>query len=142
MTDASPLSLEWQTLQRDYEQIERSTLWLKLAAVLITFASLAIPVDLLLVALLILVLWLQEAIVRTGQSRLGVRLLAIEALLRQPVPPSATAAFQLHSAWHASRGGSVALLREYANNAVRPTVAFPHAVLLLILLAALTVPAS
>ena len=142
MTDASPLSLEWQTLQRDYEQIERSTLWLKLAAVLITFAALAIPVDLLLVALLILVLWLQEAIVRTGQSRLGVRLLAIEALLRQPVPPSATAAFQLHSAWHASRGGCVALLREYTNNAVRPTVAFPHAVLLLILLAALTVPAS
>ncbi len=142
MTDASPLSLEWQTLQRDHERIERSTLWLKLAAVLITFASLAIPVDLLLVALLILVLWLQEAIVRTGQSRLGVRLLAIEALLRQPVPPSATAAFQLHSAWHASRGGRVALLREYASNAVRPTVAFPHAVLLPILLAALTVPAS
>jgi hypothetical protein len=137
MNDMSSLGLEWQSLQRDHEHYERSALWLKVFGILITFAALAMPVDLLLTALLILVVWLQEAIVRTGQSRLGARLLAIEALVRQAPSPGAASAFQLHSAWHASRGGIVALLREYGENAIRPTVAFPHAVLFLILLAAM-----
>jgi hypothetical protein len=137
MNDLSSLGLEWQSLQRDHEQYERSALWLKVLGVLITFAALAMPVDLLLTAVLLLVVWLQEAIVRTGQSRLGARLLAIEALVREAASPVAAAAFQLHSAWHASRGGIVSLLREYAGSAIRPTVAFPHAVLFLILLAAI-----
>jgi hypothetical protein len=39
----------------------------------------------------------------------------------------------LHSEWLASRSGVPGLLREYAVSALRPTVAFPYAVLLLLL---------
>ena len=49
-----------------------------------------------------------------------------------------SAPFQLHSQWQAQRTNSLGLLREYALNACRPTVAYPYAVIVLGL-AALTV---
>jgi tripartite-type tricarboxylate transporter receptor subunit TctC len=58
--------------------------------------------------------------------------LAIVGLIAQGSPP-AGAAFQLHSGWVARRAGSKGLLAEYAASAARPTVAFPYAVLLIVL---------
>jgi hypothetical protein len=84
------------------------------------------------VGLFVLVLWLQEGIFKTWQSRLGERLLQLEGLIAQDSPP-AGAAFQLHSGWVARRAGSKGLLAEYAASAARPTVAFPYAVLLIVL---------
>lgn len=139
MTETSGLAQEWQTLQHGHEQYEKSSLWIKITAVLLCFISLAVVIDLLLVGVLIVVLWLQEAIVRTSQARIGDRLLQLEAMHRLESSPVASA-FQLHSQWLASRGGGMALLAEYARSAVRPTVAFPYVVLLLILLAALSMP--
>lgn len=135
------LAQEWGALQRDHEQYEKNALLLKIAAILMCFVALAVAVDLLLVGGLIAVLWLQEAIVRTGQARLGQRLLQIEEQLRR-VSPVPFLAYQLHSDWLARRGGTLTLLREYAINAARPTVAFPYVALLLILLAALPATAS
>ena len=49
-------------------------------------------------SLLVLVLWLQEGIFKTCQSRLGERLLQLEGLMHQDVPPPGSA-FLLHTDW-------------------------------------------
>ncbi len=126
------LGREWAALHRDCELQERSALWIKLGAVAVVVVALALSFDTVLTMLLLAVLWLQEAIVRTGQARLATRLLRIETLLRG-TQPAAGQACQLYSEWAASRPGSLGLLAEYAANALRPTVAFPYAVLLVLL---------
>ncbi|HVR50580.1 MAG TPA: hypothetical protein VMS38_12640 [Pseudorhodoferax sp.] len=128
------LGREWAALHRDCEASERSTLWIKLAAVALSVVALALAFDSVLTLLLVAVLWLQEAIVRTGQARLVARLLRVEALLRTP-EPAAGQALQLYSEWAAGRPGALALLGEYLANACRPTVAFPYVALLVLLLA-------
>jgi hypothetical protein len=130
------LLMEWRTLQQDFEQCEQRALWLKLAAILMCFAAFALAIDLLLVMVLLGVIWLQEAIVRTGQARLGARLLEVESLLKHASPPLG-AACQLHASWQAARAGAASLLAEYAKNAMRPTVAFPYVVLTLLIAAVL-----
>jgi hypothetical protein len=47
---------------------------------------------------------------------------------------SSTVAMQLHSDWQTRRPGSFGLMREYAANAIRPTIAFPYIVLVALLL--------
>jgi hypothetical protein len=71
-----------------------------------------------------------EAMLRTVQGRLGQRLLKVETLIADGA--SEYAACQLHTEWQATRPGAVGLLMEYATSALKPTVAFPHALLLLL----------
>jgi hypothetical protein len=136
------LTQEWVTLQNNHEQHERSALVIKLVALLLFVGSVVWPHPTTLLpgvffALLCFVqgvLWLQEAILRTSQARLAERLLRIEALQRTPSSDPASA-LQLHSEWQASRKGTLGLLGEYARHALRPTVAFPHALLIAVLAA-------
>lgn len=130
---ASALSHEWAILQHNHEQHERNSLLIKLAGVALLAASPSLALSMPAGVALLLVLWLQEAIFRTFQARLGERILRIEQLLREGATQSA-APCQLHSEWLASRPGLAALLAEYAKNMLRPTVAFPYAVLVLICL--------
>jgi len=139
MIGSSPLGQEWQILQQEHAQHERNALLIKLTATGIAFISLAVVVDLLLVGVLIAMLWLQEAMVRTTQTRLGARLLQLETMLRQDAQQTITA-FQLHTDWQANRGGFFSLVGEYLRNAARPTVAIAYVVLLVILMAALSMP--
>ncbi|MES2831635.1 MAG: hypothetical protein V4695_06560 [Pseudomonadota bacterium] len=139
MNASTPLGQEWQILQQEQALHERNALCIKLVATGIAFVSLAVVVDLLLVGILIAMLWLQEAIVRTTQSRLENRLLQLELLYRED-HARADAAFQHHTDWRAQRQGFLGLVAEYLRSAVRPTVAIPYAVLLLVLLAALSMP--
>lgn len=130
---------EWHTLQNNYEHYEKMALAVKLLAVALCFVTFAVPVDVLLSCAVLIVLWVQEALLRTSQARLGTRLLRVEASLRQPdSPPGAhgTGAYALHLDWQASRPGTVSLLTEYLSHAQRPTVAFPYVVLLLLLIGA------
>lgn len=116
---------EWLLLQTQHEQYEFAALALKLAAVAgLAFGARWLPV-------LLLVLWLQDAILKTFQARLGARLERVERLLREGAGEEA--AMQLHSEWAASRPRGLGLLREreYLLSACRPTVAFPYLVLLL-----------
>lgn len=126
------LAQEWLALRQDHERHESMALWIKLGAVVLCFVTLAVAIDLLLAACLVLVLWLQEAILRTAQSRIATRLLQAEALMRQAASQTADA-FQLHTQWLATRGSTGALLLEYLKNGCRPTVAFPYGVLLVLL---------
>lgn len=114
------LAQEWQRLQAQHEHYEFAALAVKGVAVgLLAFnAAFVIP--------LLAVLWLQEAILKTFQSRLGARLLRVEQGLRE----GGGEAMQLHSDWLASRPRGLGLLREYALSACRPTVAFPYPLLM------------
>ncbi|MBX3679559.1 hypothetical protein [Cognatazoarcus halotolerans] len=125
----SAIELEWSTLQHNHEQYERGLLWIKLLAVVLAAIAFVSGNFAHFMALLIAVLWAQEAIFRTFQNRLSERILRIEALIREG--GEGASACQLHSEWAAARPGTAGLLAEYARSALRPTVAFPHAVLIL-----------
>jgi hypothetical protein len=129
MSDASALGQEWATLQNNFEQYERGGLLIKLLAIVLCTVGFAFALHEVVIGALLLVLWLQEGIYRTYQARLGARILRIE----QGIYSGESAAFQLHSEWLASRPGMFGLLVEYGASAVRPTVAFPYAVLLLMI---------
>lgn len=130
-SSSSPAALmqEWSRLQADHEQYERGALWIKLAAIGLYAWGLGTGLGPLGMGLLMLLLWLQEAVFKTYQARLGERLLKVEAGLRQD--PSLPAG-QLHSEWLAARPRGAALLAGYVRSACRPTVALPYLVLLLV----------
>lgn len=132
-TEASLLGREWAALHRDCEAGERSALWIKLCAVALTVVAVALSFDAVLTMALAAVLWLQEAIVRTGQARLVARLLRVEAMLREGAAAVPRQACQLYSDWQATRPGTAGLLAEYLAAALRPTVAFPYIVLVVLL---------
>ena len=114
------LQSEWRLLQQQHEHYEFAALAIKGAA----FALLALHAP--FVTLLLAVLWLQEAVIKTFQSRLGERLLRLEAMLRE----GSGQPMQLHTGWLASRPRGLALLGEYLRSACRPTVVFPYPVLM------------
>lgn len=127
--DNAALGQEWITLQNNFEQYEKGGLLLKLLAIVLCAAGFALALHEVLIGALLVVLWLQEGIYRTYQSRLGVRILRIE----QGIVSGERTAFQLHSEWLAARPGMFGLLAEYGASALRPTVAFPYAILLLMI---------
>jgi hypothetical protein len=127
----NPLHLEWQTLQNNHEQHERNALLIKLTCVALSLLGLAAHVPGLWLAIGIALLWVQEGIIKTYQSRLADRLLRVEALLLQTQPePSA---MQLHTQWVEQRPNGAALIAGYLMSARRPTVAFPYVPLLICL---------
>lgn len=131
MESSTLLGKEWQTLQGNHEQHEQNALFIKLACLALCLAGLASGLALTWIAFTVAICWIQEGIFKTYQSRLGDRLLCVEALLAQSNPmPSA---MQLHTDWLASRPGGGALLGGYLISAARPTVAFPYLPTLLML---------
>lgn len=131
MESSTLLGKEWQTLQDNHEQHEQNALFIKLACLALCMAGLASGLALIWIAFTVVICWIQEGIFKTYQSRLGDRLLSVEALLAQP--NSTPSAMQLHTGWLASRPGGGALLGGYLISAVRPTVAFPYLPILLML---------
>jgi hypothetical protein len=126
--EASALEREWMVLQGNIEQHERNALFIKLVAVFLFTAAVLFSLAGDLTAWLIAILWIQEAMLRTFQARIGTRILRIEEMLRG----AAGQAMQLHTDWIATRNGLAGMVLEYAASAIRPTVAFPYAVLLLV----------
>jgi hypothetical protein len=137
---AIALSREWSALQSNHERYEHSAQLIKMAAVALLATEVFIYGGtmlhghaLLCIAVFVsAALWIQEALLRTSQARLGTRLLRIESLQRSE-DASPAQALQLHTEWASARGGFGALLGEYTRNALRPTVAFPYAPILAIL---------
>lgn len=131
--ESEPHAHEWAVLQNNIEQYERHALWVKIIAVALAaqLGWLGWPLP---GAALVAVLWLQEAIFRTSQSRLGDRILALER-------GGGTAAHMLHTDWQTRRPGTAGLIKEYLAQSLRPTVAFPYPVLVVILLAVRFSPA-
>lgn len=114
---------EWLALQAQHERYEALALGVKLAA----FAATVLVADNTLAFALLALLWLQEAVLKTFQSRLGERLLAVERGLKSGAE---VAAMQLHSDWLASRSRGAGLAADYLKSALRPTVALPYPLLM------------
>jgi hypothetical protein len=128
------LAQEWNTLQNNIEQYEKGGLLIKLAGVVLCVIGLTLGHHTIVISILIGVLWIQEGIFRTFQSRLVERIVRIEQLVKQDTPNN-HATYQLYSEWLAGRAGPVGLIKEYALSMSRPTVAFPYVILILIILA-------
>lgn len=125
----SPLHQEWLALQRDFEAHERNGLWIKLVAIVLCGGAITLSLNEYFVSTMVVTLWIQECVIKTFQARLGARMLRVEQLIRDNV---STGVFQLHSEWLAQRKRGLAMLGEYAANALRPTVAYPYVALILI----------
>lgn len=127
------LAQEWTTLQNNHESYERSALWIKLVAVMLSALAWVSGLVPEVAGALVLILWAQEAVLKTWQNRLADRLTGIEARFRG-ASEGVDLPFQLHSRWQAQRPALLGLLLGYARSAIRPTVAFPYVALLLLTL--------
>ena len=127
------LAQEWTILQNNHESYERSALLIKLVAAALSALAWVSGLVPEVLAALVLMLWCQEAVLKTWQNRLADRLVGIEAMFRGDAE-GVVQPFQLHSRWLAQRPGLKGLLLDYARSAIRPTVAFPYVALLLLTL--------
>ena len=126
--EGEDLKNEWSILQNQSDGYEKYSLVIKLLNVgLLSAAYISSNMGIFVLCML-LVLWVQDAIWKTYQSRIEYRLLQIENLLLNNIDEKA---YQLNSDYQKNRPGNIALVGEYLRQAIRPTVAYPHAVLVL-----------
>lgn len=120
---------EWAVLQSSYDQYERYGLVIKITAIILFVAAFALNTSTIILTFALLVLWLQEAIWKTFQSRTEQRLLTIEANLNKSNSPPA---YQFYSEWETNRPSTLGLVKDYITQAFRPTIAFPYIILIII----------
>ena len=123
---------EWSILHQDIEKYERYALLIKLFSVLICLLTFAYELSTWLAILFILILWLQNGIWQTFQGRLEYRILFIEQQL-QNKSNSDEMGFQLYTQFQGQRLGVVGLVKEYTINSLKPTVAYPFVVLVVVI---------
>lgn len=124
------LKHEWSLLQNQFDSYEKHSLLIKLANTALLSAAYVSDTLSAFVGLLLLTLWGQDAIWKTFQSRIETRLLQIENSL---LTSGNDAAYQFNTQYEKTRPGLLGLISEYARQAIRPTVAFPHLILIIIL---------
>jgi hypothetical protein len=138
--DRSALTLEWQVLQNQFDSYEKCSLFIKLFNVGILTLALGNEALGVSVVVIIFVIWLQDAIWKTYQSRIDGRLQLVEqglamdgeAFSTNESEPTTVIACQYNRAFAEQRPSLIGLIREYGCQACRPTVAFPHAVLVVL----------
>jgi len=130
----NPLQNEWAIIHGDIEKYERYSLAIKLFAVLVSLFSIAYLIGAIFSVSLILILWLQDGIWKTFQRRLETRIIFIEKTLMKK-QANEDLAFQLYSQWSDNRPGISDLMKGYLFSAIKPTVAYPYALLTVLTLA-------
>ncbi|WP_199611169.1 hypothetical protein [Flocculibacter collagenilyticus] len=130
------LQKEWSLLQNQFDSYEKYSLMIKLLSISV-LTAMYITHSLSVFSLLLLgIIWGQDAIWKTFQSRIEPRLLQIESSL---VNCTDQTAFQFNSEYQKSASTGLGLIGEYCRQAIRPTIAFPHVVLILLASVALFV---
>lgn len=129
--EKNELKTEWCLLQNQFDSYEKYSLHIKLLSIILLLAAEMSGVVSIVVVLILMVLWFQDAIWKTFQSRIETRLLQVEKYILEKNDESA---FQFNSEYHKIRLNGLSLVSEYVRQSVRPTVAFPHVVLILIVL--------
>tara|TARA_B100001063_G_scaffold19752_1_gene15202 strand:+ start:647 stop:1078 length:432 start_codon:yes stop_codon:yes gene_type:complete len=139
MTKAD-LSNEWMLLQNQYDSYEKYSLMIKLVAMVVFyFAHISEKIG-WIVLILLAIFWLQDAIWKTFQSRIELRLLAVEEALSDKEPSTQKdgnnnfIAYQFNTDFLSKRPSQIGLIKEYFMQALRPTVAFPYCVLIALLI--------
>lgn len=118
---------EWTLLQNQYDSYEKHSLYIKLVSILIFVFSEITDTNSVLIFGILWVLWLQDSIWKTFQSRIEPRLFQIEKNIRECVEDNA---FQFNSEYQTIESSGLGKIVEYLKQAMRPTVAFPHVVLI------------
>lgn len=125
----SDLSTEWKFLQTQFDDYEKTSLLIKLFAVAVTCFSFISKIDPWFSALLILILWFQDGIWKTFQGRIESRLLTLETAIENN---SDLTPYQFNKQWQQSRPALKALILEYVKHSLKPTVAYPYLLLILL----------
>ncbi len=120
-------SEEWIEIHRSIEKYEQVSMLIKLFSVALCLVCIVFSVNLLPSLLFMALLWLQEAIWKTFQSRLEQHILVLEESRADN-----NATFTLYSSWKQNRPGLAGLLKAYFFSALKPTVAYPYVVLMII----------
>ena len=120
------LETEWCLLQSQYDSYEKHSLYIKLMSVVVVLTSEVMGGTSLFILLLMAVLWLQDGIWKTFQSRIEFRLLQLENSISEG---TAERGYQFNNGFLKTRMSGLALIAEYVRQSIRPTVAFPHIVL-------------
>ncbi len=126
------MQTEWTILQTQYDSYEKYSLVIKLLAIAIAVIAGIYNQIGYFVVLILAVLWLQDGIWKTFQARIESRLLIVESLIEQE---DFAQACQFNRQFAENRLSGSALIKEYLCQSVRPTVAFPHVVLIALALA-------
>ncbi|OUS12232.1 hypothetical protein A9Q89_06700 [Gammaproteobacteria bacterium 53_120_T64] len=128
----SHLAAEWSLLQNQFDSYEKYSLLIKLSSIVILAAAYFTDHLSIFILCLLFILWLQDAIWKTFQSRIDSRLLQLEAYLSNEHTPQHCdgVAFQFNSLYLQNRPSSAGLIKEYLGQALRPTIAFPHVLLI------------
>lgn len=129
------LSQEWQILQTQFDSYEKFSLLIKLFNIGFTVFSITLAMPTLISLVIIGIVWLQDGIWKTFQQRIEQRLLVVEAAFESEKNSSSTISpLQFNQHFLKNRAGAGKLVAEYVKNACRPTVAYPHIVLLALVL--------
>ena len=121
------LSLEWQTLQNQFDSYEKYSLLIKLVAIFTTAFALGFEFNLLVPVLMVGVFWLQDGIWKTFQGRFETRLLIVEAALAANHNETGC---QFNQQYQQIANSGIGLIKEYLKQCLRPTVMYPYVVLL------------
>lgn len=122
---------EWCLLQNQFDSYEKHSLYIKLLSIVVFLAAEISGVASIPIFLVLVVLWFQDAIWKTFQSRIESRLMQVERNISEK---SDANAFQFNSDYKKARVGGSSLIDEYFRQSIRPTVAFPHVVLVIAVL--------
>lgn len=128
------LAQEWTTLQNNFEHYETLALTTKLAAFVLCVVFFMSPLSTFVCVSLLLLLWLQESVLKTFQGRFSIRLGLIEQALNEHDASESTPAMQFLTQWENQRPSSSELIKEYLSNALRPTIALPYPLLMWLVL--------
>lgn len=124
---------EWMTLQNQSDSYEKFSLLIKLLNVVLA-CLLLFSLDVGMWTLFIVaIMWLQDGIWKTYQERINQRILAIEAALltnEADIKHEAFIPMQFNRTWLANRQSAKGLVAEYITTALKPTVAYPHILLI------------
>jgi len=147
------LSTEWQLLQQQNDHYETWSLIIKLVNIILLPVMITLHLPFIIIVPLLLTLWLQDAIWKTFQARGESRLLVLEkAIAKQTNRGVASEGeladnseftgdtqqelpFQYNHNFLKERPSTEGLIIEYLKQALRPTIAFPHILLVVLFLA-------
>jgi len=121
-------------MQNQFDSYEKCSLAIKLVCVLVVVASYLAGLLGWMSLMIVLVLWLQDAIWKTFQSRIEQHLLRLEQALSKASDEAAFEAFQFNLEFQRTSPSTAGLIQEYLARALRPTVAYPYGVLALVCL--------
>jgi hypothetical protein len=132
------LQSEWVTLQTQFDSYEKCSLGIKLFSILVC-CMLVFALHAGIWSLwFITILWLQDGIWKTFQSRIAQRLEVVEQAIQDASNKTqnqmSEVGMQFNLAWSQSRLGVIGLVTEYIKQSLKPTVAYPHVALIALVL--------